>query len=167
MGISTVEIRFLAEEDLELVTKRFPFGGPAKHAQRLQWQRNDSALYLLAWLEGEPVGHLLIQWHGAQSVPFYTGCPDIEDFFVAYGMRSQGIGSLLLAQAEEQARQRGYSAIGLSVATRNERAQALYKRLGYRQWGPGPYLLKGTYVDALGKRQFWQDECLYLIRTLD
>lgn len=46
--------------------------------------------------------------------------------------RGQGIGSRLLALANQLARNSGASALSLIVAEENTRAQALYQRLGYR-----------------------------------
>lgn len=47
-------------------------------------------------------------------------------------LRGQGIGSALLAAANEHARLRGARAVRLSVVDTNPRARALYHRLGFR-----------------------------------
>ncbi len=56
--------------------------------------------------------------------------------FVAYmavepSMRGRGIGSRLLAAAEEESRRRGLPYMGLMVTEHNAAARALYERAGY------------------------------------
>jgi ribosomal protein S18 acetylase RimI-like enzyme len=47
--------------------------------------------------------------------------------------RGRGLGTRFMAVAEEQARETGYSALSLLVFEQNQRAVALYHRLGYRE----------------------------------
>jgi len=51
---------------------------------------------------------------------------------VAEGWRSQGIGHALMQQAETWAKERGITEVELSVWEFNQRALALYEKLGYR-----------------------------------
>ena len=46
--------------------------------------------------------------------------------------RGCGVGQCLIAHAEEHARQHGFKAIGLAVATHNTGAQRLYERLSFQ-----------------------------------
>lgn len=55
----------------------------------------------------------------------------ISDVIVAPEAEGRGVGSLLLAKAEEWARARGYRWLTLSVFARNVRAREVYERLGY------------------------------------
>ncbi len=48
------------------------------------------------------------------------------------GYRGKGIGTRLMAEAEELLRRRGVSEVSLEVIEGNQRAQRLYDRLGYR-----------------------------------
>lgn len=57
---------------------------------------------------------------------------EINGFIVEERVRSQGIGSKLLARAEEWARQRGCATIGLKSNVIRERAHKFYERLGYK-----------------------------------
>jgi GNAT superfamily N-acetyltransferase len=57
---------------------------------------------------------------------------EISGLVVAAGYRSQGIGPLLLARAEEWAREKGCRAIGLRSNVTRERAHAFYERHGYQ-----------------------------------
>ena len=47
--------------------------------------------------------------------------------------RGQGLGTQLMALAEEQALAKGYAELSLIVFEENRRAKALYERLGYRE----------------------------------
>jgi ribosomal protein S18 acetylase RimI-like enzyme len=56
----------------------------------------------------------------------------VDTLAVAEGWRSQGIGRTLMQKAEAWATERGISEIELSVWEFNQRALALYEKLGYR-----------------------------------
>jgi diamine N-acetyltransferase len=56
----------------------------------------------------------------------------IDILAVAEGWRSQGIGRALMQEAESWAKERGVGEIELSVWEFNQRALALYNRLGFR-----------------------------------
>lgn len=56
----------------------------------------------------------------------------VDTLAVAEGWRSQGIGRALMQQAEIWAIERGIPEIELSVWEFNQRALALYEKLGYR-----------------------------------
>jgi GNAT superfamily N-acetyltransferase len=167
----SVQVRPAEHRDLILLVRAFPFGPPEKHAERLLRQSLGEVLYLIAWNEGTPVGHGLLKWRGAEEQPiaaYVNGlCPDVEDLFVIEAMRSKGIGRQILSTAECLVRERGYPQIGLSVNVGNERAEMLYKLLGYRDAGLGEHYEHGEYVDKHGKLQTWEERCLYLIKMLD
>jgi ribosomal protein S18 acetylase RimI-like enzyme len=55
----------------------------------------------------------------------------IADIIVAPDGEGRGIGKLLMAKAEEWAREHGYRRLTLSVFAQNVRARELYGRLGY------------------------------------
>ncbi|MGP3697839.1 GNAT family N-acetyltransferase [Rhodobacter sp. NSM] len=65
----------------------------------------------------------------------------LDGICVAREMRSQGIGSALLAEICAEATRRGYPAVRLDVIDTNWRARALYERTGFvavRSHGIGP-----------------------------
>ncbi len=79
--------------------------------------------------EGQRVGFIWVD----QVRSAFTGTLHayILEIFVADEYRGQGIGSLLMAQAETWAREHQLARIGLSVATHNAVAIELYEKLGY------------------------------------
>ncbi len=164
-----VAIRPLEDEEVEILERSLPSGPPEKHRERVTLQRDGQVAYLVAWQGGTPVGHVLLKWSGTDDKPMASrlrDCPDIEDLFVSPGLRSRGIGSRLLAAAEELVRQRGYRRVGLGVGIDNPRAHSLYLRHGYRDSGFGRYPHPVYYVDEQGNHRCRWEICVYLIKEL-
>ena len=59
-----ITIKPVEEAHLPLLQEWFPEGGPAKHAERLERQKRGNVIYLFAWVDDHPVGHLLLKWQG-------------------------------------------------------------------------------------------------------
>ena len=165
-----VEVRAAENHELAAIEHAFPFSPADKHAERLLRQSSGDVFYLIAWYEGEPVGHALLKWQGATEAhiaAFFNGhCPDVEDLFVAETMRSKSVGKQILRKAERLVQQRGYKIIGLSVGVENTRAKLLYTRLGYKDSPLGEHCERGEYVDDLGQLQTWEEWCIYLTKPL-
>ena len=171
MPTATVEIRPIVEAEIALLETCFPEGGSAKHAERLSHQQRGEVVYLVAWHQGKPVGHVLLKWSGSQDQQVVrqlkAACPDVEDLFVLAGLRSQGIGRQLLEAAEQLVSQQGFTMIGLSVgAETNDPARRLYERLGYQDAHFGEYAETGEYLDEKGQHHVWKEVCIYLIKGL-
>ncbi|HTX56619.1 MAG TPA: GNAT family N-acetyltransferase [Candidatus Acidoferrales bacterium] len=86
---------------------------------------------LIAEAEGVPAGFLLM----LDSLPDEVTGDD--QAFVVYmavenAARRTGVGSALLARAEDEARKRGAPYMALMVTQENAAARALYERAGYR-----------------------------------
>ncbi|HUY98816.1 MAG TPA: GNAT family N-acetyltransferase [Thermomicrobiaceae bacterium] len=138
------------------------------HRIRLGWQARGLGLYLGAWLDERPVGHVWLEWvpehDGAASRPI--DCPRLVDLYVVAQLRSRGIGTRLIAAAEQAAAERGHRCVGLDVGLDNPRAYALYARLGYVDAGLGRFWISWQYVDAEGRMQREGEECVYLVHRL-
>ena len=168
--IVQAEVRPLHESEVALVERHFPSAIADKHRVRLARQRRGVSLYLIAWLEGLPVGHVLLKFDGAGTEPVASrlrGCPHLEDLLVRPEWRSRGIGSSLLEAAEQAAMARGCEHIGLSVAAENARARKLYGSRGYVDSGLGESGSSGSYLDAEGTLRSRADVSLYLVKKLD
>ena len=63
--------------------------------------------------------------------------PELNAVTVAPELRSQGIGTALIREAERRVAPRGLACVGLAVGVDNPRARSLYERLGYRTWAHG------------------------------
>ncbi|MEI4937998.1 GNAT family N-acetyltransferase, partial [Aeromonas caviae] len=69
-----------------------------------------------------------------ESVPFLSKLPvcRITTVVVDEGQRSRGIGRALIAHGDQWGKARGASQLRLEVMAFNERARALYERLGFK-----------------------------------
>ncbi|MGW5635092.1 GNAT family N-acetyltransferase [Streptomyces sp. NPDC003832] len=144
-------------------------GSPGRtsfHARRFARQRAGQCTYLVAHLDGRPVGHTEMRWIGCSAPEVRAarpGCPEIGGLAVwPDHLRSRGIGSALVGAAEELARRRGLSAVGIGVGRDNPRAAALYERLGYRPLTD--YLDRYSYDDQDGALRECVDPCTFLVK---
>lgn len=100
---------------------------------QLWWLMSDHSLPLPVGLPGtsriEPVGCL---WQG-EAVDQRTGLKQAYVFllYVAPEHRQKGLGTAMMKQAQQWAKQQGYGQIGLQVFENNVSALALYRKLGY------------------------------------
>ena len=165
-----MSIRPVEEADIPLLREQVTEGGPAKHRERLNFQRAGLGVYLIAWLADRPVGHALAKWGGATDADVAERLdppsPDVEDLLVVAHLRGQGIGTQLLAAAERLVQEAGHQRIGLAVGEENGGARRLYERLGYQDTGFGAYEVGGEFVDAQGVRGSWTETCPYLTKRL-
>jgi len=140
------------------------------HRKRFETQQKGETSYVIAWEEDIPVGHLNLIWGGSEQAEVrrhIKDCPELSAIWVwPPEKRSQGIGRALIAYAEALAHSKGYAKIGLGVRTDNERAQALYEKLGYEDWGRGVYHNRYTNFKQDGTRVEHDDPSYYLIKRL-
>lgn len=156
-------------EDLEALERLLPsnsVGG--SHAARFARQEAGESSYLVPWLDGRPVGHAEVRWTGCAAPEVRAvqpGCPEINGLLVAPpSLRSRGIGTALIRTAERLAAERGIAVMGLGVGRGNQRAEALYGRLGYRP--VVAYVDRWTYLGERGVQQEQADSCTFLVKTL-
>jgi GNAT superfamily N-acetyltransferase len=96
--------------------------------------RGDGSFYLVAWEGDQPLGHA----HLALGDP-----PELQDVSVLPAHRRRGVGTALTRAAEQEALARGHGVLTLTVGVGNVGAQALYRRLGYRDSGLPPLRVQG------------------------
>lgn len=63
-----------------------------------------------------------------------------------------GLGTILMQKAIDKAREIGFEQMELGAYADNERAIALYKKMGFQEWGRTPRAFKlkdGTYIDEV------------------
>lgn len=89
----------------------------------LQEQQAGRRLHLVALLNGEMVG--------TGQLTKFANLVEIADLAVAETYRGQGIGTALIGVMEEAARYAAYTIIEINVMQHNDKALALYQRLGY------------------------------------
>ncbi|GEC04661.1 hypothetical protein SSP24_23160 [Streptomyces spinoverrucosus] len=144
-------------------------GSPGRtsfHARRFARQQTGQCTYLVAWLDGRPVGHAEMRWIGCAAPEVPADCPEIGGLAVwPEQLRSRGIGTALIHAAENLARDRGLRTVGIGVAKDNPRAAALYAGLGYRPLID--YLDRYAYEDHDGSTRECVDLCTFLVKELE
>ena len=128
-------IRPANEADLAAL-RSLPYSGglKGKHRERLDRQENGAAVYLLAILDFEPIGHLLLKWDGPEHARVRAvtpPCAEVEDFVVDPAFRGKGIGTAMLDEAARLCRERGVDRIGLGVGFGNPYASKFYEQRGF------------------------------------
>lgn len=164
-----LEIRPLGKDEIGQLETSMPRRAPGTHVYRWESQQRGESLYLIAWQNGVPVGHLEVRWAGTarrEVARLLSGVPVLSDIQVHPNWQSQGIGSRLMDEAERLIAERGFARVGLSVATDNPRAQALYERRAYRDAGVGPYQSTWLYLDVAGQETWREETCVYLVKDL-
>lgn len=163
-----LRIRICSERDIDLLARQFSSGTPRVHAFRFARQQDRRSTYLIAWLRDVPVGHLDLWWQAAEDSPsaqqHLAGHAELNGIVVLPEYRSQGIGTRLIAAAEQMARERGFREVCVGVDIENTRARSLYERLGYRDWGHGVVEAYWLLPDQHGTRH--AEQAMYLRKKL-
>lgn len=95
-------------------------------------QQRGVRLMLLAEVGGFPVGQVFIHFSNRECRRGQSGARGyLYALRVLDPFQGQGIGSRLIAEAEQVLRARGYRRAVIAAAKDNERARRLYERLGY------------------------------------
>jgi ribosomal protein S18 acetylase RimI-like enzyme len=91
----------------------------------------DAAMFIADDDEGRPLGFI----HLTTVDDYYTNrsAAHIGDVVVTLAAGGAGVGSALIAFAEQWARERGFELLTLHVFSQNHRARSLYKRLGFQE----------------------------------
>jgi len=144
MANETIIIRICEITDLGKLEETIPSPGISTfHKYRFERQTEGKSLYLIAWSGSKPVGHLYIIWDGhcwlnnKAAAQYANGCPELNALSVIPEFQNQGIGTCLIATAEEIIKAKGLKSAGICVGIKNLRAKRLYERLGYVDWGQG------------------------------
>jgi len=132
-----VIVRPVTEADLPVLEERWPVPGGV-HAGHLRAQQYDGATFLAAWSGEEPAGSAMVQWGGPVGSAAREAFPDaveINHLQVREEHRGRGVGTAIIAAAEELCRERGRRQVAVGVGLDNDGAARLYERLGYRRTG--------------------------------
>lgn len=104
----------------------------ATHRQRYEsYLARENTVALVADLDGQVVGFLDMEFR--ERLNFARPQAWIPDLVVSEASRSRGVGSALLARAEELARERDCFAVSLESASWRTRSHAFYQREGFPQ----------------------------------
>jgi ribosomal protein S18 acetylase RimI-like enzyme len=121
------------------VVRRPPAYGPRYGALARSMIRRYRGRILIAEIDGRPVGFVSAYVRPRNAMRDLELAPGrhgfVMDLYVAPAVRSRGVGATLLAAAERFLVERGCSRVWLDVFVPNVRAHALYRRLGYADFG--------------------------------
>lgn len=141
-----MEIRRAADADLGALVAAL--GQRHFFADRLARQQGGAGVLLVAWLEGRPVGDVVLTWEPADEPEvrrWLRGVPRLVHLEVLGPLRRRGIGTALIRAGEDLARWLGHEQLALGVGVDNPDARRLYERLGYADWGHGTVV--GTWQE--------------------
>jgi GNAT superfamily N-acetyltransferase len=121
---------------------------------------------LVAWDGDTFVGYVTVVWNSGYAPFRAAGIPEIADFNVLPHVCRQGIGSLLLDEAERRIAARSHVAgIGVGMTADYGAAQRLYVTRGYVPDGRG--LVAGGHQVSWGETVLVDDDLvLYFTKTV-
>jgi GNAT superfamily N-acetyltransferase len=167
---SGCRIRLLRAGDISTIAAAFAALGwdkpPTQYEGYLAEQRQSEREVLVAWYGDTFVGYVTVVWD-SEYAPFRAaGVPEIADFNVLPHVRRQGIGSLLLDEAERRIAARSHVAgIGVGMTVDYGAAQRLYVKRGYVPDGRG--LVAGEHQVNWGETVLVDDDLvLYFTKTV-
>jgi ribosomal protein S18 acetylase RimI-like enzyme len=162
-----LDVRKADFDDLSPLTEAF--GDRSYFEDRLERQKNELGVLFTAWFDQRLVGDVYLWWQKAEEEPiqqYLPGIPLLTHLEVLPGFRNQGIGTRLIAEAQDYLTSLDHWYIALAARTDNAAAVRLYERLGYRDWGRGEvecYAVR-TLPDGVIKRE--SETCHVLTRRL-
>jgi ribosomal protein S18 acetylase RimI-like enzyme len=165
-----LEIRLATYDDLPaLLSLEWSTGLPSKFADRLALQDAGHMEYPIALLDGTIVGYLLLKWNCPEDPLLkekLPPCAEIEDLAVIGEWQRHGIGSRLLAFADDRARLHGEGRIGLAVDEANTGARSLYERRGYREMELSQHDVTWLVPQEDGDSVIAGASCIYMMKDL-
>lgn len=113
--------------------------GPADAREHLGSHSGEEGASLVAILGGRVVGIVSVLWESSYAGFRDRGIPLVHQVSVAGPSQRQGVATALLAAAEQLARDRGVTTLGITVGLTGGYgpAQRLYAKLGYLPDGRG------------------------------
>lgn len=141
-----MDIKIAKPEDAPTIQKYLPDSDQGSYIQKwLETQNRNENLLLVAWGNDEageyrPMGRVtLVMTPPKEEIRRFLGdkVVGVESLHVGEQLRRKGIGEALMGKFEEEVRKRGFRTIQLGVERTNLPAIALYKKLGYKDWGHG------------------------------
>jgi GNAT superfamily N-acetyltransferase len=166
-----INIRQMLEEDCVAISEAFAGQGwnkPVTQYQNYLRQSTEGKRdILVAEVQGHFAGYVTIEWESGYP-PFQEAhIPEIVDLNVLTRYQRQGVGSALLAEAEQRIAQRSpIIGIGVGLTADYGVAQSLYPKRGYVPDGRGIYN-RGKPVEHGEVITINDDVALYLIKRLE
>ncbi|MFZ2199281.1 MAG: GNAT family N-acetyltransferase [Microgenomates group bacterium] len=137
-----MKIRLATIADIPAIASMKKIEDNDRYMQRINETTDGKSAYLVAEQSNQIIGQVFLKYYGTKK---YSDYPNMEDLFVDEKFRGQGVGTTLIKECENRAKEKGFTMIGLSVnPSLNKKAMSLYEKLGYTSLGNKPYL-DGVY----------------------
>jgi GNAT superfamily N-acetyltransferase len=135
-----LEIRPIAAYELDAVSDGLTSRPRATHERRIAFQEQGGFVYLIAWLDAVPVGHVglgFVDGRHVEDLCEFRGYPLVSDLLVEPDHRGKGIGRALMQALEDVAREAGERGVALDTGTDDTFtvSRGLYRSMGYRDQG--------------------------------
>jgi ribosomal protein S18 acetylase RimI-like enzyme len=158
-GVAVLKVDLLRADDLPLLG----WSGSPTHirsvASALERVRSGRVDYLVVRSpSGKPVAK------GGVDYVKVAGTGTLWQLATHPRLQGLGLGTLLIAHAEDRIRARGCQWAALGVEDHNPRARALYERLGYRAYGREP--ASWEQEDELGRLVTYETDVTLLRKRL-
>ncbi len=144
-----LEVRPGTLEELDVLCAAFPDRPRVLHEERVLHQEDGHGPYLIAWLDGEPVGHVQLQLPDERDLDSMLegrGGAWAEDFWVTPSARGRWIGPALMRAVEMEARSARvarmvfFAGVGHDYAA----ARAIYRWMGWQERRGEPFIESAT-----------------------
>ena len=141
-------VRTMEEKDAQMITDaEIAQGWKAsvqKYHTRLNDQKANKAVALIAEYNGAVAGYINVYWHAATGPFADKHYPEIVDFGVLITYRNHGIGTILMDIAEKIAAKRSNTVcLGVGLHSGYGSAQRMYVKRGYIPDGSGVWYKDG------------------------
>jgi GNAT superfamily N-acetyltransferase len=161
--VGTLHIRRARQADLDILVREL--GQRRFFADRIDRQSTGRGMLLTAWHDADPIGVLYLWLEPAEEAELRSrlpGTPILNHLEIHADHRGGGMGTKLMQAAERRLRKLGFGQVALAVEVTNDRAAALYTRLGYADW---PYPTIRCYSLTDGARRA-EEICRIMIKPL-
>ncbi len=164
-----VKIRPIKKQNLEILYKEmFDSAVPWLHGKNLAEQIKGNSVWLIAWQDKLPVGHIQITFKNSEVKKIrkqIKRCPHLSTLYVNSKFRRKGIAKKIMKYAEKLVKKKGYKRVGLSVEKDNKFLNNLYEKLGYKDWKKG--IVLDSWQELHNKKlKRISEKCNYLIKNL-
>lgn len=153
LAVTELTVRRASAGDVDLLDRHLPPPAtePAEaHSLRLEQQADGRITYLVAFDGPVPAGHVYVRWSGFSSPALrdrHPGVPLVRSLLVSPSCRRRGVGTRLMAAAEDECRAAGHHDVGLALEEGNDAAHRLYRHLGFHDDGHGVFEKTETYPE--------------------
>jgi len=135
-----IHLTIATEDDLDIL---IPFVRNYHDYEDIKISDNESLKALIKLLSDHNLGYIWLINRSQVTVGYIALCTGfsiefggfdafVDEFFIDKAYRGQGIGSKVLQMVKKKSAELGINSIHLEVARSNEKAQALYRKLGFQ-----------------------------------